>query len=325
MFRATRPLQRSMASKPVNLILDWDGTITLKDTMFAYGKVADVRDVRLNREPNGSKSFVRFGEAWMDDFSAHERTYSPTSRERKYVAEESAWLKSLSIVETRSAERVEKSGFFVGVTHNDIATAAHQLLENSEVSLRAGWDRLFSRAYGESIGPDRAKQVLHISLLSVNWSEAFIRASLKSAASRSNLDSGIHEYFEHLTIAANEIDGLNQPGGSTGRLTDPNHAAIRTSFDKLQNLKTSKDHCSIYVGDSATDFDCLLSADIGICIRDDPMGSGARTLADTLSRVGYDARHVSEIGDWQNLNTSQSSLLWAKDFNEIIDLLERLQ
>lgn len=314
-----------MASRPINLILDWDGTITVKDTMFAYGKIADIRDARLNREPNGSKSFERFGKAWMDDYSAHERTYSPKAHDRKQAAQESAWLKSLSIVETSSAERVERSGFFYGVTHSDVATAADELLENSEVSLRAGWDGLFLRAYQESIGTGNANPSMQMSVLSVNWSEAFIRTSLRSAASRSHLDIGLQKYFDHLKIAANEINGLDQPGGSNGRLTDPNHAVIRTSFDKLQNLQPLAGHCNIYVGDSATDFDCLSNADLGICIRDEQMGSSARTLADTFSRIGTDVRHVNKIENWQGLNTSGPNILWAKDFNEITDLLKRLQ
>lgn len=325
MFRAIRPLQRSMASRPINLILDWDGTITVKDTMFAYGKIADVRDARLNKEPNGSKLFGGFGKAWMDDYSAHEQTYSPRVHDRKQAAQESAWLKSLSIVETRSAERVESSNFFNGVTHNDIVAAADDLLDSGEVSLRAGWDGLFSQAYQDSIATGHAKPVSQISILSVNWSEAFIRTSLKSAASRSHLDSGLQRYFDRMTIKANEISDLNQPGGSNGRLTDPDHPVIRTSFDKLQNLKPVAGHCNIYVGDSATDFDCLLTADVGICIRDDSMGSSARTLADTFSRIGRDVRHVSKIESWEDLSTLEPNLLWAKDFEEIMDLLGKLQ
>jgi hypothetical protein len=110
-----------MASKPINLILDWDGTVTAKDTMFAYGKVADIRDARLNREQNGTTMFEGFGKAWMVDYSKHEQMYCPKAQERKEVAEESAWLKSLASVETSSAERVESSGFFAGVTHSDIS------------------------------------------------------------------------------------------------------------------------------------------------------------------------------------------------------------
>lgn len=311
-----------MAPKPINLILDWDGTITVKDTMFAYGKIADTRDARLNQEPNGSKMFEGFGKAWMDDYSAHEQSYNPKSHERREVAQESAWLKSLSSVEASSAERVEHSEFFAGVTHSDISITAQKLLEAGDVNLRSGWDNLFLRAQE---GSDHQRLISEISILSVNWSEAFIRASLQAAAKSTSRDDKLHSFFDHLTIAANEISDMHHPSGSSGRLTDPCHAVIRTSFDKLQNLRTQEESLNIYVGDSATDFDSLLAADVGICIRDDPMGSSAETLAETMSRMGCDVRHINSITASQDLSPSKSNLLWAKDLNEIVKLLGRLQ
>ena len=321
MFRATQQLRNKMALKPINLILDWDGTITAKDTMFAYGKIADIRDARLNREQNGPKMFEGFGKAWIDDYSKHEQAYKPRAHERNAVAEESAWLKSLSSVETSSAERVESSGFFAGVTHSDIATAAKELLEDSAVTLRPGWQDLFLRAQGGR----SPRLISNISILSVNWSESFIRASLKAAAQSVVPDGRLLATLDHLTIAANEISGIHEPGGSSGRLTDANHATIRTSFDKLHNFPSRERYLNVYVGDSATDFDSLLAADLGICIRDDPMGSSSKTLAETMSRVGQEVQHIDRIKAWQQLSTSKSNVLWAQDLAEIVSLLGRLQ
>jgi hypothetical protein len=320
-----------MAPRPINLVLDWDGTITTKDTMFAYGKVADIRDGRLGRNPTGTATFNGFGKAWMDDYTKHEQNYTPKAENRRHPSQESAWLKSLSAVETYSAERVESSGFFAGVTLEDVSDAAKVLLESGELSLRAGWEDVFSRAFRDSISQshrDRGIPGLGVSILSVNWSESFIRRSLMTAASRASLGGGgggLEALINgDIKIIANEISGLQRPDGSSGLLTDPDHAIVRTSFDKLQNFKIQNDSHNIYVGDSATDFDCLLAADLGICIRDAHMGSSARTLADTLSRVGYNVRHVGEIESWQEVD-SESNLLWASDFKEILNLLERLQ
>ena len=310
-----------MVPTPINLILDWDGTITAKDTMFAYGKIADIRDARLDREQNGSKMFEGFGKAWIEDYSRHEQSYRPTAHEREEVVQESAWLRSLSSVESNSAERVESSGFFTGVTHNDISAAAKALLETGKVALRPGWQALFLQAQDGS----SPRLISSISILSVNWSESFIRSSLKAAATSSGLDDRLRPALDHLPIAANEISGIHEPGGSSGRLTDADHAIIRTSFDKLSNFPSEEGLLNIYVGDSATDFDCLLAADLGICIRDDPMGSSAKTLAETISRVGHVVRHVDTMKTWQQLNTSKPNLLWAQDLNQIVSLLGRLQ
>ena len=293
MRRVIQSLRSNMAPKPINLVLDWDGTITTKDTMFAYGKVADIRDARLGKNPTGNATFQGFGKAWMDDYTAHEKSYSPKAEDRRHPSQESAWLKSLSIVETSSAERVERSGFFVGVTLQDVSDAAKVLLENGEISLRAGWEDVFSRASKDSISKSRSG--FGVSILSVNWSESFIRRALMTAASRSSSACGNElkdSLSEDIKIVANEISGLERPGDSSGFLTDPDHAIVRTSFDKLQNFRHLDDSHNIYVGDSATDFDCLLAADLGICIRDAQMGSSAKTLAYTLSRVGYNIRHV---------------------------------
>jgi hypothetical protein len=330
MRRVIQSLRSSMAPKPINLVLDWDGTITTKDTMFAYGKVADIRDARLGKNPTGTATFQGFGKAWMDDYTAHEKSYTPKAEDRRDPSQESAWLKSLSVVETSSAERVESSGFFAGVTLQDVSDAAKVLLESGEVSLRAGWEDVFSRAFKNCISQshhDRENLGFGVSILSVNWSESFIRRSLMTAASRSSSACGNElkdSLSEDIKIVANEISGLERPGGSSGFLTDPDHAIVRTSFDKLQNFRPLDDSHNIYVGDSATDFDCLLAADLGICIRDAQMGSSAKTLADTLSRVGYNIRHVGEIESWQGVN-SGSNLLWASDFKEVLNLLERLQ
>jgi hypothetical protein len=321
MFRATRQLRSTMASKPVNLILDWDGTITAKDTMFAYGKIADTRDVRLNQECRGSKMFEGFGKAWMNDYSRHEEAYRPKASERTNIAQESAWLESLSSVETSSAERVERSGFFTGVTHSDVSITAKNLVENGNVILRPGWHELFLRAQEDS----RPGLISNISILSVNWSESFIRTTLKAAAESSAADGGMQSFIDHLPIAANDLSDLHQPEGSSGRLADADHAVIRTSLDKLHNFASREGFFNIYVGDSATDFDCLLAADLGICIRDDPMGSSAKILSETMSRVGHDVQHVDNIKVWQELSTSKSNILWAQDLKEIVDLLDRLR
>lgn len=330
MRRAIQSLRSSMAPKSINLVLDWDGTITTKDTMFAYGKVADIRDARLGKTPTGTATFKGFGNAWMDDYTVHEKYYTPKAEDRRQTSQESAWLKSLSVVEDSSAERVESSAFFAGVTLQDVSDAAKILLESGEVSLRTGWEDVFSRAFKDSISQshrDRGIPGFGVSILSVNWSESFIRRSLMAAASSSLLavDGGLEDLINgNIKITANEISGLQRINGSSGLLTDPDHATVRTSFDKLHNFKAIDGSHNIYVGDSATDFDCLLAADLGICIRDADMGSSAKTLADTLSRVGYIVRHVSEIASWQEVN-SESNLLWASDFKEIMNLLERLQ
>ena len=122
---------------------------------------------------------------------------------------------------------------------------------------------------------------------------------------------------------ANDIDGLDDPKGSSGRLSVDSRPSIRTSFDKLQHLKHEPGSITIYIGDSATDFDCLLAADIGICIHDEPMGSSQRALAETLARFKLNVVHVAEMQRLEDLTTPR--LLWASNLGEVDAFLSHLQ
>ncbi|KAK4937094.1 hypothetical protein LTR28_009947 [Elasticomyces elasticus] len=141
-----------------------------------------------------------------------------------------------------------------------------------------------------------------------------------------------------MNIMANEIEGLNEPEGSNGQLSKNGRGGIRTSADKLERLRSIQRPTDsaksperfakreaesapsiVYVGDSATDLECLLAADVGICIRDEPMGIGQKELAATLDRLGV---AVLRINESQATNTSATPFVWwARDLQEIADQL----
>lgn len=312
-------------------MLDFDGTITMKDTMLAYGTIADNRDVRLGRRPTGSETFKNFGTAWMDDYSAHGKDYSPKPEDRKDIMEEITWLASLAKIESASARRVEQSEFFRHVNRDDVQKASESLLENGNIALRAGWQRLFEKAASQSDPGvfDVGDSGLHLSINSVNWSETFIRATMKNAARRSSLDTRISHSIDSMVIKANELYGLDDPDGASGCLDRKDSMSTRTAEDKSFNLtalQMDNTHY-VYVGDSPTDLQCLLAADLGICIRNDPLSSSSKELADVFARTGYEVPHVSDCKSWsdRHFKGDKSALLWARDFDEIADLFDRLQ
>lgn len=51
----------------------------------------------------------------------------------------------------------------------------------------------------------------------------------------------------------------------------------------------------VYIGDSATDLECLVAADVGVCIRDAPMGGSQRELAETCERVGVEVQDLRRL------------------------------
>nr|OQO30166.1 hypothetical protein B0A51_04554 [Rachicladosporium sp. CCFEE 5018] len=306
--------------EPIDLILDWDGTLTRKDTMFAMAGNARARDRRLGVVSSATESWTGFGQAYIDDYSTHKGQYRPLARERTDAEQESAWLRSLSHVEQKSVARVAQSGFFRGVKSADVFNAAFKVLASGQLAMRTGWEKAFLQTRRGS--PVEAK------IVSVNWSAAFIRVALNEAArnaeispaERDMLRSGINS----VNIVANEIDGLDAREGSTGDLTNGDDPGVRTSYDKLRQLPLSFDSLKVYVGDSATDFDSLSAVHLGVCIRDEPMQSSQASLAETFTRLGREVKHISNLSVADVQHGRSKDVVWARDFDEIMHFVHAL-
>jgi hypothetical protein len=139
----------------------------------------------------------------------------------------------------------------------------------------------------------------------VNWSRHFISSCLKAAGVA--VDSSI--------ILANELDGFAEGKPSTGQISSDGEMKIIASVDKLKHLEKMRKASAapiVYVGDSWTDIECLLAADLGICIRDEPMGSSQRKLTEALERLRIGCPPLSSSDE-----ADGSQVVWARDFVEI--------
>ncbi|KAK8216728.1 hypothetical protein M8818_001691 [Zalaria obscura] len=333
--------------RPIHLILDWDGTVTRKDTLSLVASIGyrhhgydmDGRPLATSASPNPNpnssialKPWNHFVNAYIDDYSAHQSQYIPKTEDRKSLQDERAWLASLSPIENRSVQRVAESRLFQGVTAAEVDEVAQQAVTEGQLELRPGWAKLFM---GLREGSEKGGERHVLSILSVNWSERFIRSSLRAAAAASEDEATqygklLRSYLDNMNIRTNEIAGLERPTGSDGRLSTDSVKGVRTSTDKLAQMPlhcrkrldeeyveagSSDEGSVVYVGDSATDLESLLAADVGICMRDEPMGSGQRELAETLARVGVEVRHVKEA----QTGTRGRVVWWARDLAEIAD------
>jgi len=313
---------------PVHLIFDWDGTLTQKDTL---NLVADIGYKRQNWSEHGSMAIENehvehslppwsaFGKAYMEDFANHEASYKPRRENRTALEQERYWLKSLEEVEVQSAKRVQEAGLFRGVTRTDISEAASNAVKDGKLQLRHGWSELFSRYIPWSSQTSTPNQ---ISILSVNWSAHFIRSAMLAAARspQSGLSMAdqarVEDYVEnHMIIHANEIYENEKPDGSKGQLIRGLGQDVRISADKLsrlptrciknldtgsEDLHTDGEALVVYFGDSTTDLECLLAADVGFCVAE-----SASELAETTQRLGL-----------------SDHLHWTNDFLGPISLLE---
>lgn len=244
----------------------------------------------------------------MSDYTAALEKLAPGSSLPKTVAEERKLLKGLESVEQTSLDRVSESGIFAGLTRKLIDKGAKNVIASQQVELRKNFPQFLQHTQR------RSQDQIH--LLSVNWSRRFIDSCLRAA--------GAH--VEERSIYANELDGIKADLPSTGRISPDGDADIKiiSSSEKLEymvrlrkeDVGSSRDpgpRPIVYVGDSWTDIECLLEADLGICVRDDPMGSSQTKLAERLQDLGIDCPHLQ---DWRNAD--EWKVVWARDFTEIM-------
>lgn len=327
-------------TRPVHFIIDWDGTLTKKDTLHLVAKVAydkhflPLHDRNEHTYQPPATSWGEVGRKYMARYNEHKDQYRPSTNDRTTLAEERKWLASLKEIERFGAQTAEQTGLFSRVTRRGVESGGSDALFTKQLELRQGWDEVIRQGMNKSGNK--------VSILSVNWSAKFIRAALQAgvkelaATSRQFDRPGLMRFVrDELVIDANEVQGLDDADGSSGRLERPQpELDVRTSADKLLRMpsrcKTKLDiaedravddyaHLVVYIGDSETDLECLLAADVGICIQDKFMGSGQAALASTFERLDVP---ISPVQNWTLDQIGRTCVWSARDFTEILTVLQ---
>jgi hypothetical protein len=299
-------------SGPIHWILDWDGTITKRDTLDALVNIA----AECKPDSPVNKNWKCVSQAYLTDYEKTLSIYAPDGKLPTTIEEESLLLANFEEVELRSINRVSESGIFAGLTTDDVDNGAAKAIESGAVELRKGCNdflRLIEARMHNDV--DRGEA---LSILSVNWSKRFILSCLKAT----------HEDFKMMVdsaTCANELDGIEQGIPTTGRICT-NVPRIISSGDKLTSLQLLRDEVDevwrekplpvVYVGDSWTDVECLLAADLGICIRDDPVTSTQKKLADSMKRLGVPCPRLQDTD-------KSDGVVWVESFHEIQKWLEQ--
>jgi 2-hydroxy-3-keto-5-methylthiopentenyl-1-phosphate phosphatase len=287
--------------RPIHWILDWDGTITRRDTLDALVSIA------ASAKPDSPvlEEWQRVSDAYMSEYNDAIKKLAPGNELPKTVQDEKRLLLALSSVEQASLDRVSVSGIFAGLTRQLVEEGTKSLINSKKVELRKG--------FASFLDSTQKRPHDRLDLLSVNWSRQFIGACLKAA----------DKPVQKSSIYANELDGIESNLVSQGHISPKNDAEmlIISSADKLRHLNQLRNQHSesssaptVYIGDSWTDIECLLEADLGICIRDEPLGNSQKKLADRLQSLGVRCPHLSE---WRQADEPQ--VVWARDFTEIQD------
>ncbi|KAI1412155.1 hypothetical protein F5Y13DRAFT_163720 [Hypoxylon sp. FL1857] len=278
----------------MSIFLDFDGTITVQDTV---GELANFAlRVRADEGVNLQKEWDGVVSAYVDDHTAHVHGYEPRPHARCLPEHEIEFLRQMKTVETRSLGRINECRLFRGISPAAFRDAGRELVRKGTVRLRPGFRRFVER---------RTRDGWRVWVLSVNWSSAFIEGACGG--------------LEGVKVIANDVqeDGsiagppvLNPPGSAS---SDEGPRNLTNSRDKLDAMEavlvaeglTGKP--SVYFGDSTTDLECLLAADLGFVIADKEDSS----LLKTLRRIGKEVPHVRD-------NTT-SKLAWAENYEDIPD------
>jgi phosphoglycolate phosphatase-like HAD superfamily hydrolase len=283
-------------TRPIHWVLDWDGTITKKDTLDALVNIAAATKPTFPTH----ERWKHVVEAYISDYTSILKTLAPNGILPTTLEAEKTLLKDLKPVEQRSLDRVSTSKIFEGLTRKSLADGASKAIGSGDVTLRPGCVEFLQSISAQLSGTG---DKLHI--LSVNWSRHFIASCLGAAGVQ--IDPEI--------IYANELAGIAEGKTSSGQISPDGSRKIIASGDKLRYLEMMREMSAgtiVYVGDSWTDVECLLAAEVGICIRDEPMGSSQRKLAEAMERL-----NVACVPLLGGAHGGGSHVFWAKDFVEI--------
>ena len=314
------PPAQHMSAHCLHLVLDFDGTLTTTSTLPIIYNIGH----RLNPS---CPSWQSISQAYMEDYDRLKSTsVKPTT-----LSQELKWLESLRAIEYRSITRVEATNVFRNVSKELMHSAAATAVRDRQIEMRPGWEKLVKKAM-ERKG--------RVGIVSVGWSPDLIRGCLSASPDRvgaagqdGNLEKGVD-------VALVDVRANNVLGGDGGKMDRSREAPsvdqrsrILTAADKLRAMTdvVGTDHPDhsrpliLYVGDSTTDLECLLHADVGICLSGEPaaMTREQRKLTETLNRAGIDRRWIGDIqeGDVEVPlvpSTDPNEVLWwAKDFDEI--------
>jgi HAD superfamily phosphoserine phosphatase-like hydrolase len=273
----------------MSIFLDFDGTITAKDTIGVLSKFA--LQVRAAEGQDLEEEWAGVVKAYMEDLDEQVDGYHVEESARCLPEHEVEFLREMKTVELKSLERLNRCQVFKGISKETFQEAGRDAVEKGVVKLRPGFRHFVDSKVAEG---------WKIWVISVNWSTAFIEGAVDCPA---------------ITVIANRVqdDGsvigpeiLNRDGQEPRNLTN--------SCDKLDTMKSILEEESLlskpsfYFGDSTTDLECLLAASHGVVISDKEDSK----LLETLRRIGKEVPHGTKL-------EGKHELSWASTYDEVMD------
>ncbi|GAB0137000.1 hypothetical protein EsDP_00005283 [Epichloe bromicola] len=275
-------LHMRRALPQMRLVLDFDGTITQRDTIGELAQSA-IRRKKHQTQRDLQRAWDDAVRKYLQDHQSYTANFTPPESERRAVEEEERFLAGLRPIEEASLTRVSHSGLFAGLEKSDLVQMGVEAVSTGRVRITEGYPDLLEEA---------RRGGAKVDVLSVNWSRSFIEGVLHRHAG--------------VNVVANEV---SEDGSIHG--PSPCMPRITTAPDKVRAFRriVGEDQKAFYFGDSATDLTCLLLCRGIVLARDKESSS----LLKTLSRIGTDVPHVGSAQDH-----ADKRLFWARNFREVM-------
>lgn len=306
----------------LELIFDFDGTITTEDTIASLVEAAMVFHVdRGSATSSGMTSaWKRIEQSYAQDLINHQKTYvAPDGTPPETpagIAMARLWpIKRLESpthimvdrfsgrqrrhVELASLARVKDEGLFRGVWPEYLLSAGLLDRLHSRVRIREGFESFFTQA---------SQQDHNMHVLSINWSADYIK--------------GVLDNCDMTSIIANKTNPEDGSISATGAfeecvkrglwpevLTVANDKlmALRSLYWRRKLLMPDKDLQFVYFGDSTTDVECFAEVG-GVVISND---EGSSLLSVLRQDLNY---HVPHVSMWEE----GGFVCWARNFSELL-------
>ncbi|KFX96771.1 hypothetical protein V490_03151 [Pseudogymnoascus sp. VKM F-3557] len=327
------PLPIMARQRSIQIIFDFDGTITTKDTIEPLVQAAislhhpSLPASELSQTPE-AKSWSECKSQYLADLSAHYEKEKHESSDGNAVTgpsglkKEQRTLDALRDVEWASVQRVGDSGIFKGISRESFlengraAAAGDPEGRNDGVVLRKG--------FSEFVTWIRQRWMAEWKVVSVNWNWRWVRGILEVAVGEPGRPMAYGK------VVANDIEAstgmiigypLHRLNSKRTHLltTADKLLAQRIIIDRFDLGMDSPEPLTVYIGDSPTDLSPLLNADIGIIMNHTPSPPGAPS--ELVDKCGYRVIPVSQYKELycERENERVAILLSANDFTEIME------
>ncbi|EGG04769.1 uncharacterized protein MELLADRAFT_108105 [Melampsora larici-populina 98AG31] len=279
--------------KKIIINLDWDETITSKDTTSL---------ISISLNPKNQERFHQYTNEYLRLLKDYEERYKD---ERNDLNEEKKFLEGFKVIEEQIMRSIEKDEYFKN-------NCLDLVKSYEQVEFNKGWDEFFLWFVDQTTHPKNQIE-LEINIISCSWSSNFIKHSLN-----------YHDYdpLKFKSIRSNEI---NRKDGKFEVSEDckVSNSGIKTSLDKLNELKNIISFedlnrtKTVYVGDSLNDLMCLLESDLGIIIGNN---SKLKSTCDKLkiNVMGFDC-FCNSLDQIRN----QKLMVRVDDWFEVLKVLNK--